>query len=112
MADEEISQIELPFQCPQQVQHLRLDGFVERRDRLVENDHARPGGKRASNIDSLLLSARELMRVAWAEQVGIEADLAEHLACDVPRLLLFLALHERTEGHRIADGHPWIERGV
>jgi hypothetical protein len=35
VADEEISQVELPFQRAQQVQHLRLDRFVECRDRLV-----------------------------------------------------------------------------
>ena len=41
VADEQIGEPELVLQVHQQVQHLRLDRHVERRDRLVGDHHAR-----------------------------------------------------------------------
>ena len=89
VADEDIGQVELALQRAQQVEHLRLDRFVERRDRLVEDHHARLGGERAGDVDALLLPARQLVRIARAEQIGVEPDLAEDVAGDVARLGLF-----------------------
>ena len=42
--------------------------------------------ERAGDVDALLLAARQLVRIARAEQIRIEADLAQHLARDPPRL--------------------------
>ena len=57
---------------PQQVQDLRLDRDVERRDRLVADDQARLDGERARDADALALPAGELVRVALTSWLGIE----------------------------------------
>src|SRR5258705_8932809 len=70
VADEEQREAELPLQILQQVEDLRLDGDVERRDRLVADDQVRFCGKRPGDADALALAAREFVRpsvqrVAW-----------------------------------------------
>ena len=47
-----------------QVQHLRLDRHVERRDGLVGDDELRLDGERAGDPDPLPLPAAELVRLA------------------------------------------------
>ena len=56
----------LLLQVAQQVDDLRLDRHVERRDRLVGDDELRVDGERARDADALALAARELVRVARA----------------------------------------------
>src|SRR5204863_3974435 len=90
----------------------RLDRFVERGDRLVEDHHARPGGQRAGDIDALLLPAGQLVRIARPEQFRIEPDLAQRVPGDLARRRFFPTLDERTERHRITDRHARIERSV
>ena len=110
VADKDESQIELPLQRTQQIEHLRLDRFIERRNRLVEDHHARPGRQRAGNIDPLLLPAGKLVRIARAKQVRIEAHPAEDVARNAARFRLFLALDKRAERHRVADRHARVQR--
>ena len=62
--DEEQRQPERCLQVLQQVQDLRLDRHVERRDRLVGDDEARLDRERARDADALALPAAELVRVA------------------------------------------------
>ena len=45
--DEDVRQVELVLQVVEQVDHLRLDRDVERRDRLVRDDQLRVQGERA-----------------------------------------------------------------
>ena len=52
------------LQVLQQVDDLRLDGDVERRDRLVADDEVGLDGERAGDADALSLAAGELVRVA------------------------------------------------
>ena len=56
VADEEQREAELALQILQQVDDLRLDGDVERRDRLVAHDQFGFGGKRAGDADALALA--------------------------------------------------------
>ena len=51
---------------------------VERRQRLVEQQHPRPLGERARERDALALAAGELVRLAGAE--AVELDQRQHLA--------------------------------
>src|SRR5215471_12708901 len=74
VADEHVSQIELPLEVAQQVQHLRLDRLVERRYRLVEDHHARPDSEGASDVHALLLAAGKLVRIARTKEIWIEPD--------------------------------------
>ena len=76
--DEEVREIELPLQLLEQVDDLRLDRDIERRDRLVEDHEVRVDRERASDADALALAARELVRVAGGG-VRREADDLEQL---------------------------------
>src|SRR6185369_9086488 len=76
--DEEVGQPELVLQVHQQVDDLRLDGDVERGDRLVEHEELRVRGQRARHADALPLPARKLVRVSLAV-VGAEPHFFEQL---------------------------------
>ena len=67
------------LQVLEQVEDLRLDRDVERRDRLVADDQLRVQRERARDPDALALAARELVRVAVRE-ARVEADDVEQLA--------------------------------
>jgi hypothetical protein len=56
VADEDIGQVELRLQVYEQVQHLRLDRFVERGDGLIQDDDARLEGQRSRDVDPLPLA--------------------------------------------------------
>ena len=75
VGDEQVGQAELALQILQDVQHLRLDGNIQRRDRLVADDELRAQGQGAGNADALALAAGKLVRVA-AGVVVFQADLA------------------------------------
>ena len=67
-------------QGPDRLEHVGLGAHVETGGRLVEHDHRGPGGERHGQADSLLLTARQLMRVAteelWRRR---QQHLGEHL---------------------------------
>ena len=71
VADEQIGQIQFAPQIHKEVEDLRLDGNVERGDRLVANQEIGLHGKRAGDTDALALAAGELVRIAALER-GIE----------------------------------------
>src|SRR6202011_3243245 len=80
MTDEQEGEAEIELQIMQQVHDLHLDGYIERRNRLVTHDQVRLGSKCPRNPNTLALSAGELMRpsihgVAWqAHLVHQRAD--------------------------------------
>ena len=78
MGDEEVGQAELLLQVFQQVDDLRLNRHVERRDRLVGDDEVRVRRERAGDADALALAAGELVRVAVGE-VRVETDRLQQL---------------------------------
>jgi hypothetical protein len=57
VADEQIGQAEVALQPHHQVQHLRLDGHVQRRHRLVAHHQLGPGRQRARRRRCAALSA-------------------------------------------------------
>ena len=77
--DEDVGDAGLVLQVHQQVQHLRLDRDVERRDRLVGDDDARLEHQRARDRDALALAAREHVRIARVV-LGPQADARQHRA--------------------------------
>ena len=85
MRDEEQREVELRTEIGDEVEHLGLDGHVERRDGLVGDDEARVGDDRARDPDSLTLSPRELVRVA-VEVGRVEPDALQHLLDPGPLL--------------------------
>ena len=68
-----------PLELLQQVDDLRLDGDVQRGDRLVRDDQLRLQGERAGDADALPLAAGELVREAVVV-LGVEADGLQQLA--------------------------------
>jgi hypothetical protein len=45
------------LEVSQQIEYVRLDRLVERRNRLVQDQHAWAQGERAGDVDTLLLPA-------------------------------------------------------
>jgi len=73
VGDEEVGQAHLPLQVLQQIDHLRLDGHVQRRDRLVAHDESGLDHEAPGDADALALAAGELMGEA-AHVLPGEAD--------------------------------------
>ena len=78
------------LQVAQQVQHLRLDRDVERRDRLVGDQQLRFQRERARDADALALPAGELVRVAVVV-LGVQPDRLHQLLHGALALGLALA---------------------
>src|SRR4051794_9440510 len=74
--DEDVGQAEFVLKVVEQVDDLRLDRYVERRDRLVAEDQLRFEGQSPGDPDPLPLPAGEFMRVAVVV-LGGEADPVE-----------------------------------
>ena len=71
--DEDVGEAEPVLQVAQQIEDLRADRDIERRDRLVADDQLRLDRERAGNRDALALAAGEFMRVA-AREARLEPD--------------------------------------
>jgi hypothetical protein len=110
--DDHVRQAELVLEVVHQVDDLRLDGHVERGDRLVGDDHTGLEGERAGDADALTLAAGELVRVAvvvlraQAHQLQKTLDLLLHPALGLDALELE---RRRDDG---ADGVPGVQRAV
>ena len=111
--DEDVRQAKLALEPAEEVEHLSLDGHVERGNRLVAYEQLRLKRKRAGNVDALALAARELMRVA-VHVLGVEADKFHQLA-NASLALLRIGLR-LVDNHRLFDdlcaGLARIERRV
>ena len=73
VGDEDVGQAELPLEVLEEVQDLRLDRNVERRDRLVADHEVGLEDEGPGDPDPLALAAAELVRVAVGV-VRLEAD--------------------------------------
>ena len=108
--DEDVGQVELLLQLDEQVQHLRLDRDVERRDGLVGDDELRLQDERARQADALPLPAAELVRVAVGS-LGRHADALEHVVHDrVALLARDRAVDREPLRDQVADLHARVER--
>jgi hypothetical protein len=75
---EQIGQPVISLQILQQVENLRLDRNVERRNRLVAYDEVGLHRQRTGNTDSLALAARELVGIATSMLLS-KSDLLEQV---------------------------------
>ncbi|MPM20519.1 hypothetical protein SDC9_66949 [bioreactor metagenome] len=64
VGNEQIGELQVPLKPHEKVENLRLNGDVQRGDRLVRHHEARLADQRAGNTDALPLPARKLVRVA------------------------------------------------
>ena len=83
----------------EQVQHLRLHHHVERRRRLVRQQHSRVAGERHRDRGPLSHAARELVREAACAR-GRNADELEQLTCALVRCA---AAGDPVQLHRLGD---------
>ena len=97
VADEEIGEPVLLLQVDQQVQHLRLHRDVERRDRLVGDDHVGIDRQRLGDAEPLALAAGELVRVL-AHRLGPQADALRTAARRARRVSLPRAMPKFSSG--------------
>ena len=106
--DEEVREPEVALEVLEQVEDLRLDGDVQRRDRLVADDQLRVQRERAGDADALALAARELVRVA-VRVVRVEADDLEQAPARSPSRLLRVPMPCTSSGS--ATMSPTVMRG-
>ncbi|MNW52081.1 hypothetical protein D3C74_295880 [compost metagenome] len=92
MRDKQIRQSQAILKIFKQVDDLRLDGYVERRDRFIADDELRIYRKRAGNPDPLTLTPGELVRITRC-MVRVQTNHIEQL------FDAFFAFRVRT-------GHP------
>ncbi len=90
--------------------HVVAQLLVERAERLVEQEHGRPGDERARERDPLLLAAGKLARIALA--VAGELHERERLGDAPPDLRPLHALHAEAERHVLRDGAVREQRVV
>ena len=115
MGDQEHRQSVRGLHGLQQPQHLRLDGDIERRGRLVGDQESRIAGQGHGDHDALFHPARELMRILVQPLLGVgDADGAQEF--DRPLGPEPLARLPLMQPHRLADlgadGQHRIERGL
>ena len=84
--DEKICQRQAAAEVDQKIQHLRVDRFIERRDRLVHDDQSRVEAQRARDIDTLALASGKLVRMAGGVAARIEPDSDSRDRAPVRRL--------------------------
>ena len=110
--DEQIGQLELILKVHQQVDDLRLDRHVQRRDRFVADDQLRPQRQRASDTDALALAAGEHVR----ERVHMLRPQPDAFEQTGDALLAFGTgaglVDDQWLAHDIARRHAWVQRRV
>src|SRR5207237_6412716 len=82
---------------------LLADARVERPERLVEEEHLRVDGKRASQAHPLPLTARQLRRVPL--RVPLQLDELEQLPDALADLGLRALADLQAESDVVPDGH-------
>src|SRR5947209_8202032 len=83
--DKKIGQTQLLAQIEHQIDDLRLNRNVERRDRLVANDEFRFQHQGACNGDALALTSREFMWIS-ADRLRWNAHAIESFEGPIPAL--------------------------
>ena len=111
--DEQIRHAELFLQLFKHVDDLRLNGHVQRGDRLVADDELRVHGKRSCNADSLALTAGKFMRVARG-MLGVEAhgchEVQDFFAALFP--VGVELMHIQRLPDNIFDRHARVQRRI
>ena len=110
VGDEHVAQPELVLQLVEQVDHLRLDRDVERRDRLVEQDQLRVDRERARDPDALALAAGELVRDSGSRCSGRRPTRSSSLRLSVSIWPAGDAAQLQRRRQDLADALARVER--
>jgi hypothetical protein len=112
VGDEHVRELELVLQVFEQVEDLRLDRDVERRDGLVGDDQLRGRRERPRDPDPLALPAGELVGVA-VEVLRVEPHPGHQLLHAPPTLH---ARADPVQAHRLPDDGAHraarVQRGI
>ena len=112
MRDKEIGQAQLFLQVVQQVDHLGLNGHVQRGDGLVADNEFGLDGQSPGNADSLALAAGKLMGEP-AGMLPVQTHQLQQLIDALPALLGIIHL---VNDHAFLDNggnrHSGIQGGV
>src|SRR5581483_9722866 len=110
VSDEHVRQSEVVLKIVEQVDHLGLDGDIERRYGLVEHDQLGIDRQRSSNSDPLALSTGELVREA-VYVLGIQSYAAQQLPHSIFHPIALVAAVQADRGaHDLPDSLARIER--
>ena len=113
MGDEKKREAKPLLEVVQQIDDLRLDGDVERGDRLIGHDELGIHRERSRNSDPLALASGELTRPASQKIPGQRDTLqqcGDALAARAP--VRFDPLHAQRLGDDLFDAHPGIQRRI
>ncbi|MPM33936.1 hypothetical protein SDC9_80517 [bioreactor metagenome] len=113
VCNEEIRNVQLLLQVFKRVDNLRLNGNVQRGNRLVANDELGVDRQRAGNADSLALTAGELVGIA-AGVLTVEADQIQKLRNALRAFTLRFAEMVNVErfANDIRNRHAGIQRRI
>ena len=115
VGDEQVGQPELAPQVKEQVEDLRLDGDVERRDGLIADDEVRSQCQSPGDADALALTTAEFVGIA-ARIVASQPDVIEVVAdalianAALAPAVLVVGLGHESFADDVADRHARIQR--
>jgi hypothetical protein len=110
--DKQIGDAGSPLNILQQVDDLRLDRNIERRDRLVEYQDLRLDRERARDTGALALAAGQLVRIA-IEVVARQADTFEQFGdLAAPFIRLADSMETKRIRNRLLDRPARVQTGV
>ena len=109
MSNEQNGFPEASLNAKKLILQIQAGDGIDRSERLVEQHDIRIEHERSRKPDSLLLSARELMRVSVAELTWLEPDKFQQLICPLIHPSP-VPLHEtRNDRDILLDCHMWEE---
>ena len=112
VGDEDIGQVQLLLDVLHQVEYLRLNGHIQRRDRLIADEQVGADAQRAGNAQALALAAGKLVRKAH-QVVRLDVDQLEGgLDHRLPFLGALVAVYLERLGEGIVDALDRVERGI
>ncbi len=111
--DDDHADLLFAAQLSEQVQDLRLDGYVQRGGGLVGNDDFGFAAQRQRNHHALSHAARELMGILLHAQLGlVDADLRQKLhGALFCRVVRQIQMHQHGFHQLAFDGLQRVERG-
>src|SRR5438132_587464 len=108
VGDKKIREVHLLLEFLQEIDDLRLDGNIERRNRLIRNDEFGVHRQGAGDADALALAPAELVRIA-AVVVFSQTDLMEQLD---HAFALGFALGKFVDLQAFADDVPYAHARI
>ena len=113
VGNEHVGEVQFLLQPVEELQDFLRHQLVQCRGRLVADDQFRLRRQGAGDANALLLTAREFVRVAIDELIGIEFDHLQQLAHPLGLLTTFRAEIELDgPAENVANALARIERGI